>query len=85
MKMLQEEKQFDLKIQEFYDSLNTIPNLCKNRPWHEPQQASIIVPPHFWDWFDIKINELESMYSWDMDGKRFRTIGKNDEVTDFCI
>ncbi|KAG1031933.1 hypothetical protein G6F25_011708 [Rhizopus arrhizus] len=70
MKMLQEEKQFDLKIQEFYDSLNTIPNLYKNRPWHEPQQASIIVPPHFWDWFDIKINELESTYSWDMDGKR---------------
>ncbi|CEI91811.1 hypothetical protein RMCBS344292_06089 [Rhizopus microsporus] len=70
LKMLEEEKEFNAKIQRFYDSLKDIPSLYRDNPWFEPQQSVISVQPSFWDWFDIKIGELESTYCWDMDGKK---------------
>ncbi|KAI9264814.1 hypothetical protein BY458DRAFT_513660 [Sporodiniella umbellata] len=69
LKMIEEEKQFNEKIQTFYDhSLKDIQSLYQ-KPWHQPQHGSLNISPHFWDWFDIKMGELESTYSWDMDGK----------------
>lgn len=68
--MLEEEKEFNAKMQRFYDSLKDIPSLYRDNPWFEPQQSVISVQPSFWDWFDIKISELDSTYCWDMDGKK---------------
>ncbi|CAO3660434.1 unnamed protein product [Rhizopus stolonifer] len=70
IKMIEEEIAFDVKIQKFYNTLKNIPNLHKEQHWCQPQHESLTVHPHFWDWFDIKISELENTYSWDMDRQR---------------
>ena len=53
--MLEEEKEFNAKIQRFYDSLKDIPSLYRDNPWFEPQQSVISVQPSFWDWFDDRM------------------------------
>ncbi|KAI8639579.1 hypothetical protein BD408DRAFT_371457 [Parasitella parasitica] len=61
LKMLDEEKLFSDKVQGFYTQVEQIAQLHRKLPWFD----GTIDP--FWDWFDSKISELDSIYCWDID------------------
>ncbi|KAI8366707.1 uncharacterized protein BYT42DRAFT_587609 [Radiomyces spectabilis] len=69
-KMLAEEKVADDKIQALFDQVTSIdPELFPNRhPWYDvlmdgKENATRL----FYEWFDIKISQLDSSYAWDVD------------------
>ncbi|KAI8080754.1 uncharacterized protein B0P05DRAFT_72267 [Gilbertella persicaria] len=69
LKMLEEEKIFDNKVQTFYDQMKIVPDLSYQNAWQNTTASK-----QFWDWFDLKVTELDSSYCWDIDNA-FSTIG----------
>lgn len=65
--MLEEEKDFINKVQKFYNMLESIPTLYREQPWYTVTDTNGDSLNPFWEWFDRKISELGSSYSWDID------------------
>lgn len=59
--MLEEEEAFTCKMRSFYGKLDRVPQLNPHVPWFDSSAEP------FWEWFDKKISELDSTYSWDID------------------
>ncbi|KAI9260891.1 hypothetical protein EDC94DRAFT_610142 [Helicostylum pulchrum] len=66
-KMLEEEKDFINKVQNFYNMLESIPTLYREQPWYTVTDTNGDSLNPFWEWFDHKISELGSSYCWDID------------------
>ncbi|OBZ89568.1 Histone transcription regulator 3 [Choanephora cucurbitarum] len=65
LKMLEEEKTFSSRVQGFYEKMDAImPNLF-GRIWQNELDDSLY--KSFWEWFDLKVTELDASYYWDID------------------
>jgi hypothetical protein len=66
--MLDEEKEFINRVQEFYDKLVDLPSLHRQAPWYtSPSDQNDSSTTLFWEWFDHKISELDNSHCWDVE------------------
>lgn len=67
-KMLEEEKEFTDKVQDFYDKLKHLPKLYRQAPWYKSTTSqSDSETALFLEWFDHKISELDHTRCWDVE------------------
>ncbi|KAI8378602.1 hypothetical protein BD560DRAFT_389864 [Blakeslea trispora] len=65
LKMLEEERTFSDRVQEFYEKMDTVVPDRFGHIWQNESEKSFNKP--FWEWFDLKVTELDANYCWDID------------------
>ncbi|KAI7905962.1 uncharacterized protein BX663DRAFT_483630 [Cokeromyces recurvatus] len=73
LKMLEEEKEFVDKVQAFYNKFEGVQDFKRKKSWYESMDEPLDL---FWEWFDSKISELDSNYSWDIGNDISIELGK---------